>query len=501
MQKGQQQSKASIEQFADQLWRLNNLYEIVDKRGKRIRFKMNWGQERLYEEMALRHIVLKARQIGMSTFLGVLQVDCCVFMPDFQTATLAHDLDSAEKLFFRNIKFPYESLPDGIKDMCPATRDRSRELRFSNGSVVSVVTSARSGTYQLLHVSEFGKLCAKYPDKSREVVTGSFEATPSDGIICIESTAEGQSGYFYDYTMEAKKAKEEGRKLAPLDWRLTFLPWFEHPEYVLNPIGSTISDELRKYFESLETKHGITLSPARKAWYAAKARILLDDMKREYPSTIEEAFEQSLRGTYYLEQMTMVRKQGRICSVPHQAGIRVDTWWDLGIDDAMAIWFVQIVGRETHLIDYLEDSGEGLSYYAEELDRLAKLNRYVYGQHVAPHDIRVRELGTGTTRIETARALGIDFAVAPKMEVADGIQAVRNRLSVCWFDAEKCDKGIRALDAYQKEWDSNRGTYKKTPLHNWASHGADAFRTGVTGDQWHVRPVAQPVRNRSRAFG
>lgn len=847
--------KKFLKKLANQDWRLNNLYTIVNKQGKVVRFKPNWAQQRIIAELTPRHLIPKGRQFGISTLLGILQLDCCLFQDNFSALTICHNLEDAEKLFWRNIKGVYDRLPDWLRDMVGATRDRARDIRFSNGSLVSVATSGRSGAYNLIHVSEFGKICAKYPDKAREIVTGTFEAAGKDQIVAVESTAEGGAyGYFYDYCMESKRAQDEGRYLTEMDWRMSFLEWYKHPEYVANPLHVTLPQELVDYFEDLENEHGIKLSPARKAWYYGKWKTLGEDIKQEYPciagdvpillpagivpmdqaepdnrrvqgftssgvkeclevitslgyrlkctydhriltpdgfveaahldsgdtvrigpwcapegvgqtvtyselpcvessieiteefaefiglfvgdgsysgktlsvvcdshdadvvervsdlieqffgkhpnarevgskkggtevrmgcsaaekplrglglvgtrasggitrtpcvpecikksptnvikaflrglfeadghaakascaikffskdkafsidvqllllrlgitcrlkdvtkkggsegqyaytgyeislrsaetvmfaktvgfiserkqqramaghSTsdgymnrrlpiantdtifsiepvgpqpvydiqtddqmfsaggilvhncyLEEAFEQAIKGAYYEKEMREMRKDGRICSVPHYRGIAVHTWWDLGMDDAMAIWFVQEVGKEIHLIDYEEHSGETMDFYARLLRDKAEERGFTYGFHIAPHDIEVRELGAGS-RWEAAARLGIKFVVAPKLDPVDGIEAVRNDMSRWWIDQKHCEYGIRALDSYQKEWDDRRGTYKKTPLHNWASHAADGVRTGVTGQISTYRPRAVPVR-RVRSWG
>jgi len=163
--------------------------------------------------------------------------------------------------------------------------------------------------------------------------------------------------------------------------------------------------------------------------------------------------------------------------------VKVDTWWDLGIDDATAIWFVQDVGPERRVVDYLEVSGEGLPQIVRRLEA----RDYRLGRHVLPHDAEARELGTGVSRVETLRALGLrDLEVVPQQTVADGINAVRLMLARCWFDAERCGRGLEALKQYRREWDAKRQVWRERPLHNWASHAADAFRYGAL-----TRPVAK----------
>lgn len=184
------------------------------------------------------------------------------------------------------------------------------------------------------------------------------------------------------------------------------------------------------------------------------------------------SFEGVQSGAYYGKQMDVARKEGRICRVAYQPEVGVDTWWDLGIDDAMAIWFTQTIGREVHVIDYMEASGEGLPYYAKEL----QAKPYVYASHHAPHDIKVRELGSGKSRLETAASLGIKFEIVPDIGLADGIDAARSFLARCWFDEANTERGRDCLISYHKTWDDKRKTFNSQPYHDWASNGADGFR-------------------------
>ncbi len=177
-------------------------------------------------------------------------------------------------------------------------------------------------------------------------------------------------------------------------------------------------------------------------------------------------------GAIYHDQIVKAREDGRITSVPHDPTLRVDTAWDLGVGDSTAIWFSQSLGKEVRLIDYYEANGEGLPHYAAMLDRKG----YLYGRHVAPHDIRVREMGSGKSRLETAASLGIKFDVAPQLSIEDGIHAVRMLFPRIWVDEKKCAPGTEALSKYQRTYNSRLGEYTATPLHNWTSHCADAMR-------------------------
>ena len=222
----------------------------------------------------------------------------------------------------------------------------------------------------------------------------------------------------------------------------------------------------------------------------------LDDARKamteeDYQAQYEASFEASVVGAYYGRQMADAEK--RISNVPYQSEFGVHTWWDLGIDDAMSIWFTQDVGREVHVIDYYENSGEGLPHYAAELQRRG----YVYASHNAPHDIQVRELGSGKSRLETAAALGIRFNVVPNISVSDGIDAGRAFINRCWFDREKTERGRNALVSYHKVWDEKRKCFQSQPYHDWSSNGADAWRYLAVGHKTGsslVQRMAERVR-------
>lgn len=180
-----------------------------------------------------------------------------------------------------------------------------------------------------------------------------------------------------------------------------------------------------------------------------------------------------ISGAYYADNIQAAYADGRVGNVPHEPRLTVDTSWDLGINDRTSIWFTQSVGQELRFIDYFESSGQGLPFYIQAL----KERGYQYGKHTAPHDIEVRELTNGKSRRDTAAALGINFAVAPKLPIIDGIDAARGMFSKCWFDQNKCKQGLNALKSYRKQYDDKRKTYLNTPYHDWSSNGADAFRT------------------------
>lgn len=489
-------------------FRLNALYKIKDKNGKVRRFRPNPAQRERYLDAHAWDLILKSRQLGFTTFEMIDALDDCLFRPNFEAGCIAHKIKDAKDIFHNKIKFAYNNLdPEWIEifrlinlKLPKPTTDKGEGMRFDNGSSIHVSTSYRGGTLQRLHVSEFGKICRRYPDKAKEIVTGAFEAVGVGNKITIESTAEGREGYFYDYAQAAQHLKQMGREPGDLEFKFHFFPWWQDKSNRINPEGVVVPQYLREYFERLQLKHGIETDAAQQAWYARKAETLQDDMKREQPSVPEEAFEQSAEGAYFIQQMMFLRKNDRITTnIQHNPTLPVFTAWDLGMNDQMAIWFAQVVGREIHLIDYYENSGEGIEFYAGVLNDKG----YNYGGHFGPHDLSVKEIGTGRSRIDVAKGYGINFTLIPRVStMSEGRQAVRAFLPQCWISEDQCSKGVDCLDNYRREWDDKLGVYKDKPRHDWASHGAKAFETLARSDIYDRSGISgqfnAPRSNQSR---
>lgn len=458
-------------------WRLNNLYHIVDEQGQDVLFKMRPAQDRFFADMHTYNIVLKARQLGFTTLIDLLGLDMVLFRKNFTAVIIAETKEKAADIFERKVIYPYDRLPPELRNWCAVTgQNKNGEMTFSNGSSIKVMVSARSGTCQFLHVSEYGPVCAKQPAKAREIKTGSLPAVHSGGFCFVESTAMGNSGYFYDMVQAANAKRLTGRPLASQEFKLHFFPWHENPEYAADPDAVVIPSRLLGYFDELFTRHGITLTEEQQAWYAIQEATLHEDMWAEFPSYVDEAFKIAQDGSYYGRAFQDIYRQNRICAVPYETNLPVYTAWDLGMSDETAIWFLQFYGKEIRVIDYYENNGEGLSHYANVL----REKGYKYARHFAPHDIAVRELGSGVSRLETAAKLGIRFDRIPtNVDVMGGIENSREMLQYCWFDEVRTDKGRKCLEAYKKEWDEKHSCYKSQPLHDWSSHGADAFRTAA----------------------
>jgi len=418
----------------------------------------------------------------MTTFIDILLLDNAAWYPDTRCGIIAHTRDDAKAIFQSKVKYPYEHLPDGIKQQLKPRQDTTNEYLFSNNSSMRVGTSMRSATLNYLHISEYGKLCAKYPEKAAEVRTGALNTVAAGQSVTIESTAEGAFGHFHEICEEARNMERMGTKLTPLDWRFHFFPWWREKSYTLPVMYADrviITREDEEYFDSLEGQIGQHLTIGQKLWYVKKAAEQGEYMNREFPSTPDEAFAASIEGAFYKREMAWLRQNKRITKVPYDPRLPVNTFWDLGMNDETCLVFHQRYGMENRFIDYYSNTGEGLKHYM----KVMQTKPYTYGLHFLPHDIEVREMGTGVTRRETLTRLGLrPLRVVSRIEdEMDGVEATRSILPTCWFDQRNCAPLIKCLDHYRKEWDEKLGSFKSRPLHDWASHGSKAFEQFAVG--------------------
>jgi hypothetical protein len=472
--------------WRDLAWRIAHLYWIVDESGKAIKFDPNDEQRDFIEHLHTRNLILKARQLGFSTLLQILELDQAIFNANHNGVVIADTLPNAGRLFAK-IEFAYERLPDSLKAAMPLKSQASKSsLEFEHGSTINVSTSSRGGTVQLLHISELGKIARKYPDRAQEIVSGAFESVPQDGVIVVESTAEGAAGEFFELVDTALKRQEEGAPETPLDWRLHFYPWYLKAAYRLDPELVIVSDQDNQYFDKVQVEAGVTVDPGQRAWYVKKRESLGRLMKREYPSTPREAFEQAVEGAVFGEEMTAIREAGRITTVPLDVNYPVNTFWDFGLGARNPIWLHQRIGLQNRWVKYFDDFGKGLAWWWRTLEKWRiEHGEFMWGTHYLPHDADTEILGENVTtkhRILVAAGMRNTFVV-PRVALKDiAIDLARAKLPVDnWFDRVECAEGIKALDGYQFEWNDKLGRYSNAPLPNWASHGADAWMQYAQG--------------------
>lgn len=513
--------------LSDPLWRLcsGQLYKIKtkprDENGDEdedaepliVPFKPNRAQRRLLKRLHKRNIILKARQLGFTTFIAILFLDSALFAHKdrpVSAAIVAHVDEVAKEIFRDKIKFAYDQLPASLRDAMPLERDRADKLEFAhNGSWVRVSTSFRGGTLTHLHISEFGKICATNPAKANEVVTGSIPAAEM-GMIFIESTAEGRAGEFYNMTQRARRLADLGRRLTNKEFRFHFFPWWDDQNYRIDPEHVDISPSENEYFDEVEAKMGCRIDIEQRAWWVSTRDNVYsgeeDKMWQEYPSTPDEAFQQSNKGAYYAIQMTRVRKERRIGRFLVDPSVPVNTFWDIGNRDGTAIWFHQRIGGFHRFVNFEEGWGEPYSHFVRKMDEFQRQTGCVWGRHYLPHDGAHEKQGetnnnSPRTMLENLGLKRIEI-VERVSEIQHGISATRDFLALCQFDETRCKEGIAHIDSYSRTWNERLACFTDVPMHDVHSEAADALRQAAqtfvnnnTGVQAGKRP------NRRRKSG
>ena len=485
---------------------MDNLYYIQDKNGNKIKFVRNESQLKFWDDMWFINIILKDRQRGFSTLIAMFILDSCLFNKNISAGIIDLTLPDA-KLKLKKVSFAYRNLPDFIKETIPTTRDSAEAMEWANDSSVYVGTSHRGGTLQILHKSEMGKVSVRFPERAREIRTGALNTVAPGNFIFDESTAEGSAGEFFEDCKAAQELQDKGTELTKLDTKFHFFGWWMGTENEIDPRGVEISKELLKYFAEIEPKIGVKLSDRKKAWYSKKERQQKDDMKREFPSTAEEAFEAAIEGVYLAKIITKMEKKGQFTLIPADPGIPVNTGWDFGLHDTMTIWMHQRVGFQERIIGYMQGTDEDVFYYWKELQNMG----HIWGYHFLPHDGDNRRIGTAKSAEDKPRTLAVLMAEAGMKNIKTiprisdkyiSIQETKRFLPTAVFDAHECEEGIKCLKNFRREWDDTNGCWKNRPKHDWAMHGYDGFETLARGLNAHgvITDVQQRQRRRGISY-
>lgn len=462
--------------LSSKLWRLNNLYTIVNKDGERVPFIMNPSQHRVYSASLLhpRIIILKSRQQGISTLWLVSFFDDALFNTDLNVGLMAQGGDEAQTLLTR-VKLAWDTVPEEIRTFMGLSlvQDNTKEFGLSNGSKIFVRTSFRSTTLQRLHISEFGKIANKYPEKAKETKTGTLQAISAGNTVVIESTAEGNNSFkdMWDTATDFHGDR------SPKDFYPVFLSWV-NDEDCHTDIKQEIPPKQEEYFSSIEAELNVELTLEQRWFWVSQHRELGDDIFQEYPSTPDEAFRASRDGAYYATlYRNYVLKYNREISDLYDTNLEVEVAIDLGMNDDFVIVFFQRHKDEFRIIDEYVNSGEGIEHYVNVM----KEKPYTYGDTLLPHDAKVKELNTSQRRVDRFHELGVRRTrVLPRLAINDGIEAVRKIIPNLWIDV-RCEYLISCFKNYSKEWDDRVGVWKNKPWHDEWSHGADGIRYMAIG--------------------
>lgn len=499
--------------MADPMWRIcsGRLYKIIikgddeDDDGLVLPFKPNRAQRRLLARLWHRNIILKARQLGFTTLICIVWLDHALFNQNSRCGIIAHDREAAEVIFRDKVKFAYDNLPEALKAAMPLKNCTKSEMLFGhNNSSIRVATSMRSGTIHRLHISEFGKICAKYPDKAAEVVTGSIPAVPLNGIAIIESTAEGRDGEFFTMTQRAEANALMRKQLTKRDWRFHFFPWWQAPEYRMDPDGVIITNADRDYFAQVEAAMQCEIDEEQRAWYCATRDNDFggneERMWQEYPSTPKEAFQVSTEGTYYAKQLAAARKEKRIRALPLLPSVPAYTFWDIGNSDGTAIWVVQKVGNEWRCIRFYEAWGEPYSHAVAWLQSLGLVWDTMFLPHDADHVRQGQTTNKSPKQMLEELMPGIRFEIVPRIDDVNwGIQQTRDMFPMIWFDEEHTKPGIIHIENYRRKWNKQQATWSSEPDKTGGhSEAADALRQMAQAFAGGIINVNRGATRRSR---
>lgn len=459
------------------VWRLNHLYRIIDKNGNSVPFKLNKVQRQVVEDPHRRKLVLKARQLGMSTLSVLDMLDDTLFTPNLATGIVSYSLEHAQHIFKRIIGHALDTfLPQLIPNLGIKSRS-AREISFENGSFLRVDTTLRGSTYQNVLVSEFGKTCARTPMKAEEVITGTLNTIPLDGKVIIESTGEGMDGYFADMCLTANANKD--KPLTKMDYKLLFFPWYDEEGYRLQE-EVQYDVELIDYFKSLEENDCIKLDKQQRNWYALQRKVLGDKIKQEFPSTVQEAFMSRSDAYYFAEHIEKAYQENRcLYTSIYDALMPVYVSMDIGVNDLTVIIFFQVVHGEIRIIDYYEDNNKGVDFYAKHLlqDR-----NYLYHTIFLPHDSTKRDpLDVVNSYEKEFRKLfsgtNTKFLVLPRTDKQELIHYAKNKFNRCVFNVNKVKPLLDQLSKYRKRWHEPTGHYLEEPQpKQLPGHYADAFQ-------------------------
>ena len=499
----------------DPVWRLGNLYYVKEAHsGRSVRFVPRPEQRTLIEAVYVRGerniLVPKARQLGISTVIALIILDAMLFHAGLQAAIVDLTQADATKKLRGKILFAYNYLPKALKERFEITKSNDHILAFKlrgggedDESEVQAGMGARGDTFQILHVSEWGKIAWADPQRSLEILTGAMPAAKA-GIRFVESTWKGaKSGHLWDIMERAMQTRPED--MTSEDFSLYFFPWWGDPDYSLEGNMRQIPEEVNRYLDETEAevrrrypdRRDFEFSPGQRLWYYkvpwAKGLFRFE----EYPSLLEECFRSPIEGAIFADIIDRLRMNGGM--VPGAPGgvdrsLLVHTAWDLGSPVNTVTVYFQLVGGEIKVIDC--DSDLDLT----PAERVARMfgKGYLYGTHFLPHDA-LGTMKSGRTFQSELHDLGLkNTRVVPQAnDIWIGVNHLRGILPRFTFRMPQCERLIDMLSCYHSKRETNGGLALDVPVHDSSSHYADALRTLAEADRsnlLHARGVGGRVQ-------
>jgi hypothetical protein len=463
--------EAVLEAFRDPCWRLDNLYSIRTRDGAIIKFRPRPQQRQIidliYRQGCRRIIILKARQLGMSTLLGVICADRLCFGMGQQISLIDQTIEDARQKLRDIVLVAYDSLDPALKRELPITRSNTGELAVkfvrheeAKTNAMFAGTHARGGANSFLHVSEWGVVQATDLARSEEILTGALPSV-GDGVCVVETTWRGgRNGHLWSLVKSALETPEEQK--GPLDWRVVFFPWQHDPNYK-DAVPRSVGEETARYFAGLPASAG-EFSPGQMSWYQRKRAELGMFVLREFPTVMEECFQAPIEGAIYAALIDKLRGEGAIKPWTLDNSALTHTAWDLGSPVNTAVWYFQLGPMgEIRVIDC------DLDLDVPPVERVARMlgKGYLYGSHFLPHDAQATQK-SGRTFLNELKDAGLPNcrAVPRTHDIWVGINRLRQMLPRFTFRIPACERGLEALCNYHTVRTTSTGLAVDEPVHD-----------------------------------
>jgi len=458
------------------IFRICNLYSILDAEGQDVPFIPNDAQLEVLQEFYVngtqRVAVPKARQRGISTVAAIIALDECYWGDGFQASIVDQTQgDATEKL--EKARFAWEKLHDDLKHDRECITDNSKELAWNNNGAINAGKNARGGTNQFLHISEWGPIAYDDPKRSAEILSGAIpSASGATAKILAESTHKGgRGGDWYNIVHRGLTVSDEDR--TALDFKVLFFPWYDEARYTLDGNVRQIDKETRDYLAAKEKELRIKLTDGQKLWYYKKKIEQGKYMLREYPTTIDECWEQTGDGVIYASSLDRAAKENRISNdVLYVEGSPVYTCWDIGAPINQRVACFQVIGDSIKWLDRMTGDDD-CKMPADWAYRL-KQKKYRYGGHFLPHDAEI----LWKEQLAEAGLEGVCVLEQPR-NIWDGINDVLAKFANMWFNKDNTEKFRHAIGLYHCKEENDGITIKDIPVHDWTSHDADCMRVGI----------------------
>lgn len=476
------------------MWRLSNLYSCrLEGVGTAIPFKPRPEQTVLLTHLISKpHVpvyVIKSRRLGVSTAIDTFQADQAVFREGWRGFIIDQTQDDATKKMVEIVRFAVDSLPSEILSRFTFDKRNDSELRLrrtgreeSKDSVIFATVGGRGGDCSMLHVSEWGPISATDPVRSNEIRTGAFPAARRGRRVVETTWYGGKSGDLWELVKPIMDQDPNAEGI------IYFFPWHSDPQAIR--FEGQIGPELEDYFKTLAGRVGKTFSREQKLWYASKRLEQGMFVKREYPSTLDEALSVPMAGTIYGDLIDQLREKRHISDFPAEPDFPAFTFWDIGMSDCGCVWLVQFVGRDILLLDYVSRTGKNVAFYVGWIRAKEREHKISVQQNFMPHDADHRSKGTGRTYVQDATDAGLTHirVVHVTPDIWLGINELRGLLPRCFIHSINCTQvhsdhddtipsGLDCLENYHKKEETSGGIIREEPVHDMYCHGADALRT------------------------